>query len=155
MSNPFQVDEAEMQALAGEFATAMRGALCVHLLGDLGAGKTTLARAWLRALGHDGPVRSPTYSLVEPYQLPQGYAYHLDLYRLADPEELEYLGRDEWDGEDVLLLIEWPQRGGELTPPADAIIRLHSLDHGERRELTVDAISERGQTWLDQIRGTQ
>lgn len=152
MSNAFQLDEAEMQALAGQFAKAMPGALCVHLLGDLGAGKTTLARAWLRALGHDGPVRSPTYSLVEPYQLPTGRAYHLDLYRLAEPEELEYLGRDEWDDDDVLLLIEWPQRGGELTPPADAIIRLQSLDNGERRELTVDAISERGRTWLDQIR---
>ena len=148
MTTDYTLDEPGMISLAQTLAACMPWPLCVHLLGDLGASKTTLARAWLRALGHEGPVRSPTYSLVEPYSLGPHRGYHLDLYRLADPEELEFLGRDEWAGDDVLLLIEWPERGAQLTPPADVIMSLASADQGRQRRLSLKAASDSGRAWL-------
>ncbi len=107
------------EALGAQLAQRLRPGCVVYLRGDLGAGKTTLARGLLHGLGHRGAVKSPTYTLVEPYQIGEWRLFHWDLYRLADPEELEYLGlRDQLDG-DAVLLIEWPERGcGEL-PAAD------------------------------------
>ncbi len=117
----------------------------VHLHGDLGAGKSTLARALLRALGVTGTVRSPTYTLVERYPVEGGEAWHLDLYRIGDPGELDFLGLDE--GGAVLWLVEWPERGRGATPVADLDIRL--AIHGTGRSAELMAGSPAGQHWLD------
>ena len=102
----------------------------VLLEGELGSGKTTLARALLRALGHEGTVPSPTYTLVEPYELSRGRVYHIDLYRLSDESELPYLGWDELG--DGLRLVEWPERAPALAREADVRIRLAYRGHGRR-----------------------
>jgi len=116
----------------------------LHLCGDLGAGKTTLVRGFLRALGHTGTVKSPTYTLVEPYQMGETMIYHFDFYRLGDPEELEYMGiRDYLDG-NIIALIEWPEKGGEFTPTPDVVIQL--THHADARLLELKAYSEIGQT---------
>lgn len=111
---------------------------CVYLEGDLGAGKTTLVRGLLRAAGHEGAVRSPTYTLIEPYALARGTVFHLDLYRLADPEELEFIGLRELLGQG-LLLVEWPAQGQGVLPAADWRIELSPSGAGRRASLTVPA----------------
>lgn len=120
----------------------------VHLHGDLGAGKSTLARAWLRALGVQGTIRSPTYTLVERYRLATGgEALHLDLYRFADAGELEFLGLD--DAEAALWLVEWPERGGHGLARPDLRIELAIQGQGRRAELV--AASPAGEVWLAEI----
>ena len=114
----------------------------IYLHGDLGTGKTTLARGILRGLGHQGPARSPTYTLIEPYEIGPRRAYHLDLYRLADPEELEYLGLRDFLSDEALWLVEWPERGAGLLPAADLSIAIDYLSQGRR--LTLTARSEAG-----------
>jgi tRNA threonylcarbamoyladenosine biosynthesis protein TsaE len=113
-----------------------RTTFVLHLRGDLGAGKTSLARALLRGLGWTGSIKSPTYSLVERYPLPGGReAVHLDLYRIREPAELEFLGLDDLVGRDVLWLVEWPERGGAALPPPDLEIALEHLPSGRRATL--------------------
>jgi tRNA threonylcarbamoyladenosine biosynthesis protein TsaE len=113
------------QVLAGPLARACVDApLVVHLEGPLGAGKTTLARGLLRGLGHEGRVRSPTFTLLEPYELAGCTVIHLDLYRLADPAELDYLGLVDMLAPGSLVLVEWAARGGDRLPQADLLIRL-------------------------------
>ena len=132
-----------MVDLADEAATEALGAMlerhrpdrgCVHLVGDLGAGKTTLVRGFLRAAGHRGAVRSPTYTLVEPYELGARRVYHLDLYRLADPEELEFIGLRELV-DTGLLLVEWPTQGEGVLPPPDLSVHLAAVGEGRRATL--------------------
>jgi tRNA threonylcarbamoyladenosine biosynthesis protein TsaE len=119
-------------AAAGDGQGIAPGGGLVFLEGDLGAGKTTLVRGLLRGLGHRGPVRSPTYTLVETYELPDALVHHLDLYRIADPDELEFLGiRDLLDGAS-LVLVEWPERGAGVLPTPDLRVRIAHLDHGRR-----------------------
>jgi tRNA threonylcarbamoyladenosine biosynthesis protein TsaE len=114
-------------------------AFTIHLEGELGTGKTTLTRGLLTALGHTGHVKSPTYTLVEQYNLNDRTIYHFDLYRLADPEELEYIGLDDYLGNNALCLIEWPAQGGNYLPPPDLIISLKYQKLG--RQVTLTPIS--------------
>jgi tRNA threonylcarbamoyladenosine biosynthesis protein TsaE len=138
------------QALAaglGALARQGRAApLAVYLKGDLGTGKTTLVRGILAGLGHRGPVRSPTYTLIEPYELEGRCVYHLDLYRLGDPEELDYLGLRDLVGEAALLLVEWPERGAGALPQPDLAIGLDYLPQG--RGLSLCASSPAGRVAL-------
>ncbi|GAB6040648.1 tRNA (adenosine(37)-N6)-threonylcarbamoyltransferase complex ATPase subunit type 1 TsaE [Endothiovibrio diazotrophicus] len=126
------VDETAQERLGACIAGHCPPGAVLHLDGDLGAGKTTLVRGFIQGLGHAGRVKSPTYTLIEPYEVAGRRLYHLDLYRLADPEELEYLGlRDGLDGESIFL-IEWPEKGGVLLPPADLCIVIDHLERGRR-----------------------
>lgn len=123
-------DEKAMMALGGRIAEQFPKGGIVLLNGDLGAGKTTLVRGLLRHLGFDGTVKSPTYTLVEPYEINKRSIFHFDLYRLGDPEELEYMGgRDYWDS-NALCLIEWPEKAYGYLPKEDLNITiLHDGDH--------------------------
>jgi len=140
-------DPAATDALAAKLVAALppcpRGWM-ILLQGELGAGKSTLARAMLRSLGHAGAVPSPTYTLVEPYTFADFTAYHIDLYRIADTEELEYLG---WtDLEDGFRLIEWPERVPGLDAHADISISLSYAGVGRQADLV--ATSGRGTEFL-------
>ena len=115
-------DADATDALGARLAMTRPAQAVVHLHGDLGAGKSTIARALLRALGVQGAIRSPTYTLVERYPLADGEAWHLDLYRIADPGELEFLGLDSADVR--LWLVEWPERGAGTLPAPDLTIEL-------------------------------
>ena len=134
--------EAAGAALAGSLAAAAGRPVCVFLEGELGAGKTTFARGFLRGLGHTGRVPSPTYTLVEPYEAGGQQIWHLDLYRLADGAELEYLGISEMGAPGSVLLIEWPERGSGYLPASDLRIKLKVKSNG--RHCAVEADSEVG-----------
>lgn len=130
-----------MLALGARFAEQLTGKELVFLEGELGAGKTTFARGVIRGLGFGGHVKSPTYTLVEPYELPHLKVYHLDLYRIVDPQELDYIGLDELLGESALKLIEWAERGRDRLPSPDAVVRIHP--HGPGRVVRIDRASRR------------
>jgi tRNA threonylcarbamoyladenosine biosynthesis protein TsaE len=150
MSSPFVVqgaDEARLAALAEHLAPAVRHGGTIQLHGDLGAGKTTFARALLRALGVGERVKSPTYSLVESYRVEDLDIHHLDLYRIADAGELEWLGLSDLVGESALLVIEWPERGAGVLPAAD--LRLELRHAGASRDLIAQARSPRGELLLE------
>lgn len=135
-----------MRALGARLAQACAPGCQIHLQGDLGAGKTTLVRGFLQGLGHHGPVRSPTYTLVEPYHLQAAEVYHLDLYRLADPGELEYLGLRDMLTEESICLVEWPERGAGWLSAPDLVLSIAYL--GQGREVEVEAGTARGEEAL-------
>lgn len=139
-------DEAATIAAARALAPHLRAGGVVYLRGELGAGKTTFARALLRALGVGERVKSPTYTLLERYRVDDREAFHLDLYRIANPGELEWLGLDELDRPDALVLIEWPERGGDALPPADLDIEL--LHRGTGRSGQFRTMTARSRGWL-------
>ena len=123
-------DEAAVARLAARFAEAVQPPLVLYLRGDLGAGKTTFARAYIHALGYQGYVKSPSYGLLETYEAGGFNILHLDLYRIEDPEELEYLAlRDLFDARTVLL-IEWPERGAGHLPDADLTLEFGENESG-------------------------
>jgi tRNA threonylcarbamoyladenosine biosynthesis protein TsaE len=144
------VDEAATLALGAVLAGAIGDGAVIYLSGELGAGKTTLCRGLLQALGHRGAVKSPTYTLVEPYQLPMRTIYHFDLYRLAGAEELEFIGIRDYQDARALLLIEWPERGAGHLPAADVEIRLSGNASGRHAECR--ARSVRGQAIITTAR---
>ena len=132
----FLPDESATEALAARLAAAMpanTAGLTLLLQGDLGAGKSTFARALIRSLGHSGAVPSPTYTLVEPYDLPGGMVYHVDLYRVSSEDELRYLGWTELD--EGFRIVEWPDRAPGIAEHADICVELHYEEPGRRATL--------------------
>ena len=125
--------------------------MVVTLSGDLGAGKTTLVRGVLRALGIEGAIKSPTYALVEHYRASSLYFYHIDFYRFADPEEWETSGLTECFRDDAVCLIEWPERVAKLLPPADVALSLALQAERDGRTLSAHAFTPRGKRCVDAI----
>ncbi|GAB2797158.1 tRNA (adenosine(37)-N6)-threonylcarbamoyltransferase complex ATPase subunit type 1 TsaE [Halomonas shantousis] len=142
-------DETAQVAFGEALGRALDGRGRVHLEGELGAGKTTLTRGVLRAYGHRGAVKSPTYTLVEPYELGGIHIQHFDLYRLGDPEELEFMGARDMLGDDSLSLIEWPSRGAGWLPEPDLTVRLVVVGPG--REAWLEAGSGHGEAVIAQL----
>ena len=142
-------EEATLE-FAANIASKCQPPLIIYLQGDLGSGKTTFARGFINALGHRGNVKSPTFTLVETYDLENLRLYHFDLYRLNDPLELEYIGIRDLVGEkDVICLIEWPERAREELPSADLEINLEY--QGVSRGISCQAKSTAGQRIIDNL----
>ncbi|QIM62607.1 tRNA (N6-adenosine(37)-N6)-threonylcarbamoyltransferase complex ATPase TsaE [Pasteurellaceae bacterium Orientalotternb1] len=139
----YAADENALLAFGNQLAAQLKHylasdpnhALTIYLNGELGAGKTTLTRSIVRAFGHQGNVKSPTYTLVEEYSLPPYAIYHFDLYRLADPEELEFMGIRDYFRPQTLCLLEWASRGNGMIPSADLVIQLDYAELGRHIRL--------------------
>ena len=131
-------NSAETEAFGAALWLALPAKCLLFLHGDLGAGKTTLIRGLLRAGGYKNTVKSPTYSLVEEYQLAERQVFHFDLYRLKDPEELEWMGMSDYLRQTALCCIEWPENGSGFLPVAD--IELHLQHHGDARLLEIKVL---------------
>ena len=149
--NYFLKDEAATLAIGASLAKVQHGlsepqSFVVYLNGDLGAGKTTLTRGFVRGMGHKGNVKSPTYTLVEPYELAQWRVFHFDLYRLSNPEELEYMGIRDYFNDNCCCFIEWPEKGLGLLAQADLIINL--AYQGDQRVITLKAQTAHGEKIL-------
>ena len=135
-------DEIATVAMGNKVAAIIEQGAVIYLHGDLGAGKTTFTRGVVQGFGHTGKVKSPTYTLVEPYELTRTNVYHFDLYRLGDPEELEYMGIRDYFSEQAICIVEWPEKGGEFIPVPDLDITLSYV--GDERKIVINSASERG-----------
>ena len=140
------ISEEAMESFGSSLGQILQTGGVVYLEGELGAGKTTLSRGILRSFGYRGNVKSPTYTIVEPYVFDSLIVYHFDLYRLADPPELEYIGVRDYLNPGNLCLIEWPNRGTGFLPKADLRITVEVVDSG--RLVNINANSDRGQAAL-------
>jgi len=145
----FLADEAATVAAGRRLGASVGAGSVVYLDGVLGAGKTTLCRGVLEAFGHSSAVKSPTYTLVEPYSLEGVNVFHFDLYRLGDPEELEYMGIRDYFQVSNICLIEWPGKGQGFLPQADLIAKV--LPKGTGRALSIVAHSARGEAAVEQL----
>jgi len=132
--------EEAMVAFGKRLAGACSEGAVIFLEGNLGMGKTTLCRGVLQGLGHRGAVKSPTYTLVEPYELGETTAYHFDLYRLGDPEELEYMGIRDYFNDQSLCLIEWPDKGAGILPEPDLVLSIDVMEGGRKLDLLARSI---------------
>jgi tRNA threonylcarbamoyladenosine biosynthesis protein TsaE len=140
--------EADTLALGGALAEALEPGLVIYLSGELGAGKTTLARGVVRGLGYRGRVKSPTFTLVEVYKFSKLYLYHFDFYRFNDPKELEDAGFRDYFGDDAIALVEWPDKASGL-PAADLRIEMRVTDGG--RTVTLHANTEAGRLCVERL----
>lgn len=147
----YLADELATVAAGAGLGKALNQGGVVYLEGTLGAGKTTFCRGVLSAFGYSGSVKSPTYTLVEPYDLPGVQLYHFDLYRLADPEELEFMGIRDYFNSSSICLIEWPSKGMGALPQADLVVKVEPKLPG--RELTITAGSDKGESIIRQLDG--
>ncbi|MBK5518373.1 tRNA (adenosine(37)-N6)-threonylcarbamoyltransferase complex ATPase subunit type 1 TsaE [Pseudomonas sp. TH10] len=143
--NLYLADEQAMSDFGARIARVTQGHGLIFLEGNLGMGKTTLSRGIIRGLGHVGAVKSPTFTLVEPYEIGDVRAFHFDLYRLVDPEELEFLGIRDYFEDDALCLIEWPDKGAGFLPKPDLTITISPQDSG--RSLKILSQGSRGEAW--------
>jgi tRNA threonylcarbamoyladenosine biosynthesis protein TsaE len=147
----FLPDEAATLALGAKIGALLRPGMYLALQGDLGSGKTTLARGMLRALGYDGRVKSPTYALVELYKLSRLDFYHFDFYRFADPHEVVDSGLREAFNDRAVCVVEWPERAAGFVPSPDLTVALSV--RGQGREAVLMAASETGRKCLQQLTG--
>ena len=153
MMNSFTKHLSDQDAtveMGKQLAAKLSQATVIFLHGDLGAGKTTFSRGVIQGLGHKGNVKSPTYTLVEPYELQGINAYHFDLYRLADPEELEFMGFRDYLEQKAVCLIEWPQKGQGLLPQPDLDIELQYRD--EQRQIIITANTNIGEAIVNELK---
>ncbi|WP_339448562.1 tRNA (adenosine(37)-N6)-threonylcarbamoyltransferase complex ATPase subunit type 1 TsaE [Pseudomonas sp. EA_5y_Pfl2_R50] len=141
----YLADEQAMSDFGARIARVTQGHGLIFLQGNLGMGKTTLSRGIIRGLGHVGAVKSPTFTLVEPYEIGDIRAFHFDLYRLVDPEELEFLGIRDYFEDDAMCLIEWPDKGAGFLPKPDLTITISPQDSG--RSLKISSQGSRGEIW--------
>jgi len=141
----YLADEQAMSDFGARIARITQGHGLIFLEGNLGMGKTTLSRGIIRGFGHVGAVKSPTFTLVEPYEIGDIRAFHFDLYRLVDPEELEFLGIRDYFEDDALCLIEWPDKGAGFLPKPDLTITISPQDSG--RSLKILSQGSRGEAW--------
>ena len=143
----FLADESQQIALAKIVAQHLKSSFVMLLKGDLGVGKTTFARGFVQASGFDGVVKSPTYTIVEPYPIDANrMCYHFDLYRLADPEELEFTGARDYFNDNDVCLVEWPENAEGFLPPADWICEFSHYNEG--RNLVISAMTEKGESLM-------
>jgi tRNA threonylcarbamoyladenosine biosynthesis protein TsaE len=143
-------DESATDRLGRCLAPLLHPGMIVYLSGDLGSGKTSLVRATLRALGHAGKVKSPTYTLVEPYAISTLNFYHFDLYRIKEPREWQDAGFRDLMGGNAVCLIEWPEKAQELLPPPDLLINLEF--QGDGRAARLSAGSDEGRRCVEALR---
>ena len=147
LMNFFIVNESAMLEFGVKLAKAcIPNMMVIYLKGNLGAGKTTLVRGFLRGCGYAGTVKSPTYTLVEPYDFKEFKVFHFDLYRLNDPQELKYIGIEEYFAPNSICLIEWPERGEPILPEPDLICEI--IIKNESRELQLLALNQTGKNIL-------
>lgn len=146
----FLADEAEQIALAEKIAMHLQSSFIMLLKGNLGVGKTTFARGFIRASGFDGVVKSPTYTLVEPYPITfKRTCYHFDLYRLGNPEELEFIGARDYFNDNDVCLVEWPEQAEGFLPVADWLCEFNHQKIG--RNLVISALTDKGKKLMLQV----